>query len=72
MLTPTTEPHDDLLEPLLTHADLQRLLQVSDRTLRRWAATGFLPAPIRLSRRKRWRREEVRGFLDRLTNADLK
>jgi predicted DNA-binding transcriptional regulator AlpA len=67
MVTTTPTSHEgDLMEPLLTEADLRRLLQVCDRTLRRWAASGFLPAPIRLQGRKRWHREEVRAFIERL------
>ncbi len=56
----------DALPPFLTSDDLQKLLQVGDRTLHRWVDTGYLPAPIKLNGRNRWCRDDVRAFLGKL------
>ena len=62
-----TAPTDQCApEPLLTRRDLEHLLQVGDRTLRRWAASGVLPRPVKLGGVNRWHREDVRHFLAKL------
>jgi excisionase family DNA binding protein len=59
-------PAHDLraLETYLTTADLERLLQVTERTLRRWIREGTFPAPLRTGGVRRWRPQDVRRFLD--------
>jgi excisionase family DNA binding protein len=66
---PTT---NDLIapQPLLTRRDLERLLKVGDRTIRRWVANGKLPGPVQLGGSHRWRLEDVRSFLAELPEAD--
>jgi predicted DNA-binding transcriptional regulator AlpA len=57
-----SRPAHDLraLDAYLTAKDLERVLQVTERTLRRWIQDGTFPAPIRIGGVKRWRPEEVR------------
>lgn len=59
----------DALPSFLTRSDLERLLQVGERTLRRWVTNEFLPPPVKLNGRNRWRRDDVRQFLARLSNT---
>ena len=55
---------------LLSPADLARLLGVSPRTVRRWAADGSLPAPVRKGTRYiRWRVADVQRFLGAHTDC---
>jgi len=61
-------PLDDSV-PLLTSNDLQRLLRVGDRTLRRWVDAGRLPAPVRLGRARRWQADVIRDWLSLLAPA---
>lgn len=48
---------------LLTRGDYARELRISVRELDRLRARGMLPAPIRLGRSPRWRREDVVAWL---------
>jgi predicted DNA-binding transcriptional regulator AlpA len=48
---------------LLTRADLQRILRLSTRTIRRLLAARELPAPIRVGHSDRWRPEDVQTYL---------
>jgi excisionase family DNA binding protein len=49
----------------LKKADVARLLNVSPRTLDRWARSGRLPPPVRLSDRTlRFRRSDIQKYLD--------
>jgi excisionase family DNA binding protein len=49
---------------VLTTADVARLLGISPRTVRRWAADGTLPPPVRKGcRYTRWRLADVQRFL---------
>jgi predicted DNA-binding transcriptional regulator AlpA len=52
------------LEPLLTVEDLERLLRVDRRTVRRLWKKGQLPAPCKLGGSNRWRAEEIVDALD--------
>jgi predicted DNA-binding transcriptional regulator AlpA len=62
-----TDPKElSTLDPLLTRNDLEAILQVGERTIRRLVATGQFPRPIRLGGTLRWRKEEVRAFLERV------
>lgn len=52
-------------EPLLIDIkDLARLLTCSIRTARRMDISGKLPLPVRPSRNRRWRLEEIRQWVD--------
>jgi excisionase family DNA binding protein len=46
---------------LLTVSEVARLFEVSPDTVRRWAAKGVLPAPLRAGRKgeRLFRREEI-------------
>ena len=55
------------VEPLLTAGDLQRLLQITRRTITRLCNAGRLPHPIRLGGAWRWKSSEVRRFINNLT-----
>jgi predicted DNA-binding transcriptional regulator AlpA len=58
---PTPEPNDD---PILIDAEgLAKILMVTVRHVRRMDAGGDLPAPIRLGRLVRWRRDEILKWL---------
>jgi predicted DNA-binding transcriptional regulator AlpA len=59
------------INPLLTRSDLQRLLRLSDRTIRRLVSSGEFPRPIKLGGTHRWRREDIRAFLDRLAETEI-
>lgn len=48
---------------LLTRRDLARELRCSVREVDRLRSRGMLPAPIRLGRAPRWRREDVVAWL---------
>jgi predicted DNA-binding transcriptional regulator AlpA len=64
MSQPVSSAHDMcLLEPLLDGHDLERLLGLSDRTIRRMVSTGLLPAPIRFGRTRRWRLADIKQVL---------
>lgn len=49
---------------LLTAHDLAALLRVSLRTVRCWDAGGRLPQPIHVGRSVRWRRDEIREWVE--------
>jgi predicted DNA-binding transcriptional regulator AlpA len=55
-----------LLEPLLTTADLVRLLQVDRRTITRLVKRGQLPVPLKLGGSNRWRPGEISAAIDGL------
>lgn len=40
-------------------AELAAALQVSKLTIRRWAAAGHIPPPVRVARTVRWRHEDL-------------
>jgi prophage regulatory protein len=51
----------------VTARDVAELLCVSPRTVWRWAATGQLPAPVRVGPRcTRWRVSDLQRYLDAL------
>ncbi len=43
--------------------ELAKLLRISTRHVERSDAAGLIPAPIRLSRSKRWRLDEIKRWL---------
>jgi predicted DNA-binding transcriptional regulator AlpA len=47
------------LEPLLTVEDLEQLLRVDRRTVRRLCKRGQLPEPIKLGGGNRWRSQDI-------------
>lgn len=52
------------LESLVTGAELRRLLNVSDRTLRRLVSSGAIPRPdVTLGTVRRWKMSTVRCML---------
>jgi predicted DNA-binding transcriptional regulator AlpA len=55
-----------LIEPLLTAADLQRALRVTRRAIARWCAAGRLPRPLLVGGVYRWRASDVRRFMESL------
>lgn len=52
-----------LLQPLLTSEDLQRLFQVTARTIARWCADGHLPPPIKVGGCSRWSADVIRQYI---------
>jgi predicted DNA-binding transcriptional regulator AlpA len=57
------------LEPLLTVEDLERLLRVDRRTVRRLCQRGQLPMPLKLGGGNRWRAGDVADALDALRHC---
>jgi predicted DNA-binding transcriptional regulator AlpA len=51
-------------EPLLTHEDLEQLLRVDRRTIRRLCLKGELPPPLKLGGQNRWRAEEINEAIE--------
>jgi len=54
---------------LYSDQQLAVALAVSRATIWRMVKRGDLPAPIRLGKAARWRRDEVQVAIDRLTSA---
>ncbi len=53
--------------PLLALEDLEQLLRVHRRTIRRWVAEQNFPRPLRPGgHRPRWRTVDTRGYLEGL------
>ncbi len=52
---------------LMTIRDVCDLLQVTDRTVRKWMSNGRLPAPVRLGRIVRFRRADIEALLEKKT-----
>jgi excisionase family DNA binding protein len=59
-------------EELLTKQEVAELLHVSRRTIDRWTASGKGPPSVVLpaSGRRRWRRGDVRAWLERPVQDD--
>jgi predicted DNA-binding transcriptional regulator AlpA len=53
-------------EPLLTCADLQRMIKVHRRTIERLCKRGELPMPLKLGGCLRWRSDAIKEAIDRL------
>jgi predicted DNA-binding transcriptional regulator AlpA len=53
------------LKPLLTIADLERLLRVTRRTIARLCRRGDLPVPIKIGGSNRWKAEDIERVLAR-------
>jgi excisionase family DNA binding protein len=51
------------LEPLLTIEDLERLLRVDKRTIRRLWERGEIPAPMKIGHANRWRMKDLKQIL---------
>jgi len=65
----TAEFHNPFPDRLLSAKTVRRLLDVSDRGLRRWVSGGkFPPADVQIGRTLRWRESTVRGFIEAVTN----
>ncbi len=53
------------IEPLLTKADLAKILRVNSRTIDRMRSAGKLPKPdLLLERSGRWRAETIRRWIE--------
>jgi len=58
------DKHD--YEPLLSLADLARMLGVGRRTLHTWRAAGHLPEPdFKIGQTLRWRRKTIERWIDK-------
>jgi predicted DNA-binding transcriptional regulator AlpA len=66
MTTKTNDSARAYLEPLLTVADLERLLRVDRRTVRRLWERGQLPPPLKIGGSNRWKSDEIADALERL------
>jgi predicted DNA-binding transcriptional regulator AlpA len=62
----TALPPPVLSEPPLTNDDLEALLKVDRRTIKRWVAAKQFPEPFYLNNRPRWRQSDVTAFLERV------
>jgi predicted DNA-binding transcriptional regulator AlpA len=60
----TDVPARTLPEPLLRVEDLERLLRVDARTIRRLWQRGQLPRPMKLGGQNRWRVEDITDALE--------
>jgi len=49
---------------LLSIFELANLLDVSTGTVRRWWATGILPAPLKIGRSIRWRNSSIMAWIE--------
>lgn len=49
---------------LLTFADLSKIVKVSIRTLYRWIDSEIIPPPIKLGGSLRWKKEDIKKWLD--------
>jgi predicted DNA-binding transcriptional regulator AlpA len=53
------------IEPLVTKADLEQILQIDSRTIDRMRSSGKLPKPdLFLSRMPRWKASTVRDWIE--------
>jgi predicted DNA-binding transcriptional regulator AlpA len=66
MITKMIDPARAALEPLLTVADLERLLRVDRRTVRRLWERGQLPPPLKIGGSNRWKPDDITEALERL------
>lgn len=55
---------------LMTQREAAERLQVSVRTIQRWAQHGELPAPVKIGRSAYYTPDTVRNFVDKKTNVD--
>jgi excisionase family DNA binding protein len=61
---PTEPTTHTALEPLLTVSDVERLLGVNRRTVRRLCKKGKLPPPLKVGQQLRWKPEEIAAALE--------
>jgi excisionase family DNA binding protein len=57
------EKHGDIPE-LLTIRELAKILKVSQRSIWRLVASGKLVEPLRVGGSIRWRRDDIRNWID--------
>ena len=62
----------DELEPLLTTQDVADLMQVSVRHIQNSVTRGQIPQPVRIGKSVRFRRAEIRRFLQGDANEGLR
>jgi predicted DNA-binding transcriptional regulator AlpA len=65
LASPPTEHVDDNAALLIDSVELARQLNMSERSVWRFAARGQLPSPVRIAGVTRWRAAEIRAW----TNA---
>ena len=54
------------LKPMLKIQDVERLLQIDQRTIRRLWKNGTLPAPLKIGHAIRWQADAIAAVLDSL------
>ncbi len=55
---------------LMTIKDVAKLLQTSDRSIRRWISTGDFPPGIQIAAGSvRWKREDIDNWLENRAKA---
>ena len=52
------------LDPLLTSAEVQRLLRINVTTLARLCKKRLLPPPVKVGNANRWRVQDIKAVLD--------
>lgn len=63
--TTTATRESEGVDSLLSASSVRKLLDCSDRTLRRWIAAGRFPAPdMRIGRSLRWKASTIRAFTE--------
>ncbi len=62
----------DNLEPLLTSKEVADLMKVSEKHIQNLVKRGQLPQPVRLGKAIRFRRAEIRRFLNGDANDGLR
>ena len=51
-------------------SEVQELLSLSDRSVRRLVADGTLPAPVKLGGARRWNEDEIKQYLQKLRGPE--
>ena len=61
----------DKNKPLWTISDVAKYFNVSQATVRRWWAQGFLPPPTKVHRTIRWRPADIEKCLAEATPTEI-
>lgn len=62
-MVPTSPPADKPLPALLTAQDVATELQCCEENVRRMAATGLMPAALKIGKLSRWARADVEAWI---------
>lgn len=62
----------DIDSELMTRTEFCQLVRIVPRTAHRWAAAGYGPVPVVIGRRPKYRRAEVRRFLQDRTDESIR